>query len=279
MVHDNNAAGRLYTTLDAMRKHRGDTAKAKDVWPRVLRDLEVIEEQHKRGEDLPAWELLRRLAPVMGLPSAVRTQLAYVLPDEVEDFTQHLGLADQALSSALNMEIQWKEITRHLQQALFTELFHCDRELSKGGLEPGADKQDIRELHQSVLQLVAEVEEAAIPPELKAYLLKYLALLDDSLRQFVTSGMEGVRNAAYAAAGAWLVEQPDDRQSEPSRTIVRKYSGILAKIFYLTGIAENIASMLTGGLPVVPIEMISGFVPQLEAGDIEASDEGTSGDE
>lgn len=181
------------------------------------------------------------------------------------------------MTAGINLEAAWKNVVQHVKQEVLTELFHCSRELSKHELEPAAPLDEVKTIHQRVHDLFNEVENADIGTELRTYLLKYLALLDEALREFRITGMEGVRQAAYAAAGAWIIEQPDKEEGERSISMRRRFSGILATIFYFTGIAANVGSILAG-VPIIPPEMVFGEMQQLESGEIESELGGSEGE-
>lgn len=276
MVGTNNAAGRLHTILDVMRSYTSGE-KAKSVWPRVLADLELVETSGGSKPDVSDSDLLKRLAPVIQLPDDVRKQLNQHLSGEVDSFTQHLYLADDALMRSLNFEQKWSTVIAPIREELFNELFHSDRELAKIGAEPAADLEEVGDIHTRVLQLLEEVESApSLPLELRRYLHKYLMLLDNALRQFKVTGMEGVREAAYAATGAWAVEQPDHSKGTVTDPIVTKFGSILNKIYLISGIATNIASLLTGAGGVFPLGMFTEEVRELESGEVR--DEQTEGE-
>lgn len=275
MIDTNNAAGRLHLVLQTMLKQH-ENQKANAAWPDVLQDLELLGAPDSEGASLTTHQLLRRLSPILALPNEVRRQLDQSVPKEVDHFTQHLHLADKALTSSINLEVQWKSVVQYIPQEVLTELFHCSRELSRHDLEPVAALDDVKAIHQRVRDLFNEIENADMETELRTYLLKYLSLLDEALREFRITGMEGVRQAAYAAAGAWIIEQPDKEESARSGSIKSRFSGILATIFYITGIASNLGSMLTG-VPVIPPEMVFGEMQQLESGEIESKQGGSEG--
>jgi hypothetical protein len=78
--------------------------------------------------------------------------------------------------------------------------------------------------------------------------------------------MEGICQSAYAATGAWAVEQPSDTKSEPDKKVTTKFSKILATIYYFSGIAHNAVALVSGG-SAFPLEMLTGDIKELEAGE------------
>ena len=103
--------------------------------------------------------------------------------------------------SRSNLESQWEQVVKVIDEYTLLSLEHCDHDLSKHSRGSSIDDQRLQEIADKVVELMEEVKEDGIDSDLATYIHGRLEQIMEAIDDFPLTGPAGVRHVLEANVG------------------------------------------------------------------------------
>lgn len=257
----NNPAARLLALVQAaQRLSHGQSVR--EVWSTVF-EIDVHDTS----------TLLRRLASLRELPDEAAAAVRTLPGKDHEHALRWKGRIDSMVNAlASNIDAQWHGAVTMLDDVTMYSLDGCARELSLSRPEPSLDPAEVVDLHRLVRELIEEVLNGALEPEMKSFLLEHLRAADEALQEYRLWGVQSVEKALAKMAGRAMSQQPVAKRAAETAE-GKRFTAVLKRL--AKGASEGVRTAaavidlytfsVTGQLPLPIVQQLLAGPAAIEA--------------
>lgn len=238
MSTGSNPAGRFLRLLEAGKKLQ-PAKNAGEAWAELL------------GVPLDNKPLLfRRLARVIELPAIIRSRVERI-PD-INPAPYLLWLPDvEKAFTGMAFDKPRQRFIQSIERATLHGLAVCDEILSRHYPEREIDEGLVQKLRDECQLLFTEVLESDLAPEVRAYILKHLDLIDQALVDSVFQGAEPLEAAIRQTLGSVLFQKSIYKQTQ-QEPCGRRFWELMGKVAILVKVAEGAAKLIEMAAKALP---------------------------
>ena len=190
----NNPAGRLFNIIQAGKKEKNDKPAA-EAWSNIL--------------DVPIKDkvlLLTRIGHVMALPGSIKEEIENL---ENIDHKLHLKWLPKVEKcfSLLNFQLPWSQFIDKFDGEIVYGMQICSDVLSRNRPEKVADPDIIKGLLPQVNELLKDLENENLPPNVRQFIYEHLCIAKKALEEYKIRGIKPLEAEVERLTGA-VVRSP-----------------------------------------------------------------------
>lgn len=250
----NNSASRLLDLIEAGKKEKKERPSS-EAWSNIL--------------NVPTTDkgvLLARIGHAMALPDLIRSEI-----EQLDHVNHDLHLKwlpkVEASFSVLNFQLQWKHFIERFDGEIIYGIQICADALSRQRPEKVAQPELLQSLLKQVVELLDEVPNAELPPDLRNFIYEHLSLVRNAVEEYKIRGIKPLETEVERLTGVislspWLWSR--SHQSEVGRRFWKVMGNLAVVTTIVVGqiqIGKEVFDIFSGELqadplPRPPIEII-----------------------